>query len=200
METAQNDLVAARERLAALDKEWEALTGRITSGEATPEDYEGRPGLLSRIQGAREAVAAAETRAQRLSHHERTAEVMERVEQVRLDLGRLVPELLMALTDMELLVQDIYSVGTADGGSVDELLGVPVSFAGDLSRAITKAAPNTIWDYSGIGHSPKPPEPPKLRKPGMVTVRDLFHEARLPPGASGITNSVTGEVHIVGAP
>jgi DNA segregation ATPase FtsK/SpoIIIE-like protein len=198
METAQNELDAARQRVAQLDREWAEMTARIEAGEATPEDYEGRPGLLSRIQGAREAVAAAETRAQRLSHHERTAEVMERVEQVRLDLGRLVPELLMALTDMDLLVQDIYRVGTQSGGSVDDLLGVPVSFAADLSRAITVAAPNTEWDYSGIGHNAKRPEGPKLREPATYMLRERAFAPRLPPGSSGTIDLVSGEVHIVG--
>jgi hypothetical protein len=192
-----HDLNDARGRLAELESEWAALTARITAGTAGPEDYETRSGLQSRVQAAREAAADAETRVQRTAHQQREAELMQRVEGTRREVGRLVPQLLIALAGMRLVVEDVYRVGTPDGGPVDELLGVPASFAEDVQRAIARAAPNTEWDWSVTGPGAKAVgDPPTIRPDNRYV---SLGRAELPPGATGIVNVVTGEVH-VGAP
>jgi hypothetical protein len=196
--TMIDELQNARDRLAELEGQWNTLTERIRDGEATPQDYEGRPALLSRLQGAREGLAAAETRVQRNAQQQREAELMERVERTRREVGRLVPEMLMALAGMRITVEEIYRVGTPDGGLVDDLLGLPASFADDVSRAIHMAAPNTEWDYGATGpFAAAQADPPKLRRDNRV-----FHLGRQepPPGSTSITNLVTGEVEVSGSP
>jgi hypothetical protein len=197
--TMQSELTSARATLAELTTAWDALTARIEAGSASAEDFAERPWLQSRLQGAREAVEALQTRATRHEHEAAGADVMRRIDAVLLELGETVPKLMSACAGFNNIVAEIHrGVPLPPGASqeVRQLLGgLPVDFGHAVLRAIDQAAPDVTWHVdAAFGGQARKPE---RRRDDRVA---YVGRAELPPNASGITNSVTGRVTIGSPP
>jgi hypothetical protein len=192
---AADELQRARARLNTLEGEWQELSTRIVQGDAGAEDFTRRQTLLSELTAARDAAAALESRQTRAAQLERSTDLRVRLDETMSEIGELVPRLELACVDLRALVQEIYVTGLPPGGSdnIAEVLGVPADFGDRMLRALAEAAPGVEWDY------PLPGERP--RRPNLRVDRRVVQvgRAELPPGASGVVNSFTGEV-IVGAP
>jgi hypothetical protein len=192
-ETMTHDVEAARARLAEQEGQWAALTARITDGTATPQDFEDRQGLLSRVQAAREAVEALETRERRAAMAVRDADLRGRIDATSREVATLIGRLQLALVDLRALESEIYSGGLSHGGLIEDITGLPSGFGESMLRAITTAAPDMLWPH------PLPGAPDERAAKCQDRRVVQVGRAELPPGASGVVNSFTGEV-IVGAP
>jgi hypothetical protein len=210
MDDAQNDLATARARLAEVEAEWSDLTRRIENGEASPEDFENRSASQSRVQGAREALAAAEGRALRLANATREAAFLKRRDVLMKRIGTSVPALMLDLLELKELTAEASNIGfsTMETNSLSEVFGVPAGFGDQVLRALQAASwceethRRVEWDFGATGPAATKTvaDPPKMGSAAQYTIRDRFNEARLPHGASGITNSITGTVIVGGAP
>jgi hypothetical protein len=201
MET--HNVEAARARLAELEAEWDALTQRIEDGSAGPEDFEGRGPLLTRLTGAREALEACEGRVRRAAQQTTEEDFRRRVDEAMDELAQLWPRMLFTLTDIEQLWQEAHNVPFKRGSapaSVGALFNdLPNGFATTMLRTMREVGAGMDWDYASAA-------PEVIRAKSARPVRRTDNRvvqvgrAELPPGASGITNSVTGTVHVGGLP
>jgi hypothetical protein len=195
MET--HNVEAARARLVELEAEWNALTQRITDGTASPQDYEDRPGLLSRVQAAREALEALETRERRAAMAVRDADLRGRIDATSREVATLVGRLQLALVDLRALEAEIYAGGLVSGGHVEDITGLPSGFGESMLRAIATAAPDTQWPHPLPG---APDERAGRRPERLGRIRDPRTETALPYGTSGVVDLATGTVHVGGLP
>jgi hypothetical protein len=206
MENITEDLRAAQRRLNELQVEYDSCVARITAGSASPEDYQRRAKLAVPLGAAREAVAAADSRARRAASASREAAFLERKDELMRRIGTTVPQLLLDLAALRLLVTEAHGVSfTNSTGSISDQFGVPSGFADEVSRAIEAASycrsshRRVVWDFGATGPGGKSvSDPPRFGAVPQVRLRDPFHETKLPPGASGIVNTVTGTVHVGG--
>jgi hypothetical protein len=193
--TMNNDVRDARSIVAELEAEYDAITARVMAGEASLADYGRRGPCLSELTAAREASAALESRQQRAAQAERGADLVARLDATLLEIGECVPRLQLACIDLKRLVGECYSGGLPPDApaNLDELLGLRADFADVLLRALSEAAQGSDFYYAAPGERP---QRPKLHRDNRVV---QVGRAELPPGASGIVNSLTGQV-TVGAP
>jgi hypothetical protein len=201
--TMENDLQSARARLVEIEAQWAALTERIQDGSASPQDYEDRPGLLSRVQAAREALEAVEGRVRRAAQQTTEEDFRRRVDEAMDELADVWPRMLFTLTDIEQLWQEAHNVPFKRGSapaSVGALFNdLPNGFATTMLRTMREVGAGMDWDYASAA-------PEVIRAKSARPVRRTDNrvvqvgKAELPPGASGIVNSFTGEVHVGGLP
>jgi hypothetical protein len=195
--TMTNDVEAARARLDELQGQLNAIETRIRDGEASPQDFEDRPTLLARVQGAREACGAAEGRESRNVHRTQEDDFRRRVAECMDTLAELFPRMTFCLTDLQRLAMEAheipFSASTAPAAISDLFNGLPSDFAGNMLRVMREAAPGVEWHYAMPGERH---QRPTLRRDNRVV---QLGRAELPPNSSGIVNMGTGEV-VMNAP
>jgi hypothetical protein len=143
----------------------------------------------ARVQAAREALEALETRERRAAMLVRDADLRARLDATSAEVATLTGRLQLALVALRALEAEVYAGGLLHGGHISDITGLPSDFASALLRAIATAAPDVEWPYPAPGAVD---ERAGRRPERLGRIRDPRSETALPYGVSGVVDLVTG--------
>lgn len=153
----------ATARLRALQARLGQVREEIRAGNITEELALEEKELLTRITALDQVAQAERNRVYRAALDRKAEEFLARKDATMSEVGELISRLQFRLLELRDLIAEAHEggAGSASGGTMEELIGVPADFPEKMQRAIVEAAPNTEWHVDWMNGSATPP--PTLR-------------------------------------